>query len=185
VFRQGAVELQAKRGPSPAVPTQLAGTELPNAVLQSFDGRLHDMDDLSYSWVAYYFYSGIQSPPPDRNHDVALDAALHRAYRDQRDSFAALGLRVIGIGSESGAEQLATITTHRIVHRMLIDPECQYARLLNLPVYEVDGRTHYRPLTLLARDRRIAHAFFPIEAPSRNPSQVLTWMRVHGARASS
>ena len=177
-------EPQAARRLSKPLTAGLVGAELPYAALQSFDGRSHELADLSYSWVAYYFYSGVQQGSGDGG-DVVQDAALHCAYRDEKDAFAALGVRVIGIGSESGAEQLATITTHRIAHRMLIDPECWYGRLLNLPVFEIDGRTHYRRLTLLACDRRIAHVFSPIEAPSRNPSQVLTWMRVHDVASSS
>jgi peroxiredoxin len=144
----------------------------------------HDLAVLSFGWVAYYFYSGVQQGSADSG-DVAHDATLHRAYMREKDSFAVLGVRVIGIGSESGAEQLATIIRHRIMHPMLTDPECRYGRLLNLPIFEVAGRTHYRRLTVLACDRRIAHVFSPIEAPSRNPSQVLTWMRVHDVASSS
>jgi peroxiredoxin len=158
---------------------------VPNVLLQSFDGRSHQIADLSFSWVVYYFYSGIDAAHPEGRVDGAQDAALHRAYSNEKEAFSLLGVRVIGISSQSETEQLQTITDYRIVHRMLIDPACQCARLLNLPVFEVAGRTYYQRLALLTCDRRVAHAFYPVEAASRNPSQVLTWMRVHGAGPSA
>ena len=171
------------RPPSEFSTVQLAGVEMPNVLLQSFDGRSHQIADLSFSWVVYYFYSGIDAE--QGRVDVAQDAALHRAYGNEKESLAALGVRVIGLSSQSENEQLQTITDYRIRHRMLIDPACQFARLLNLPVFEVAGRTCYQRLALLTCDRRVAHAFYPVEAASRNPSQVLTWMRVHGPGASA
>lgn len=184
-LRRANFERQAARRPSVALTARLAGTEMPSAVLQSFDGGSHDTANLSYGWVIYYYYSGVHAERPDGSDDSGQDAALHRAYRDQRDSFVALGIRVIGVSSESGAEQLTTIRDHQISHRMLIDPQCQYARLLNLPVVDIQGRARYRRLALLTRNRCIEHVFFPIEAPSRNAGQVLAWMRVHGAAPSS
>lgn len=184
-LRGPSVECHAPRPPSESSTIQLAGVEMPNVLLQSLDGRSHQIADLSFSWVVYYFYSGIDTEHPEGMVDGAQDAALHRAYCDEGESFAALGLRVIGISSQSEPEQLRTITDYRIRHRMLIDPACQFAWLLNLPVFEVDGRTYYQRLALLTCDRRVAYAFFPIEAASRNPSQVLTWMRVHGSGPSA
>lgn len=179
-LRRTGVECHTPRSRSELSPARLAGVEMPNGLLQSFDGQLHQMADLSFSWVVYYFYSGVDAEHPEGSVDAEQDAALHRAYHAEKASFEALGVRVIGISSATGTEQLETIVTYRIVHRMLIDPACRYARLLNLPAFEVKGRTHYQRLALLVCDRRIAHAFFPVEAASRNPSQVLTWMRVHG-----
>jgi len=179
------VECDTPRPSSEFSTVQLAGVEMPNVLLQSFDGRTHQIADLSFSWVVYYFYSGIDAAHPGVRVEAAQDAALHRAYGKEEGSFAALGVRVIGISSQSETEQLQTITDYRIRHRMLVDPACQFARLLNLPVFEVDGRTCYQRLALLTCDRRVAHAFYPVEAASRNPSQVLTWMRVHGPGPSA
>ncbi len=185
VLRRPSVECHTPRRLSESSTADLAGVEMPNVLLQSFDGKSHEIAVLSFSWVVYYFYSGIDAEHSEGRVDGAQDAALHRSYSDEKESFAALGVRVIGISSQSEAEQLETIRAHRLVHRMLIDPACQYARLLNLPVFEVDGRTYYQRLALLTCDRRVAHAFFPVEAASRNPSQVLTWMRVHGPGPSA
>lgn len=179
-LRRPRVECNTPRRPSEPSPAQLAGLEIPTVQLQSFDGRSHQMADLSFGWVVFYFYSGVVVEHGGGRVDVEQDAVLHRAYHAEKASFEALGVRVIGISSEFGPEQLETIVTYRIVHRMLVDPTCQCALLLNLPVFEVDGRTHYQRLALITCDRRIEHVFFPVEAASRNPSQVLTWMRVHG-----
>ena len=158
---------------------------MPNLVLQNSGGRDQNMANLSYGWVTYYFYSGVGSEPTDLLGDIEQDSALHRAYRDKQETLASVEVRVIGISSQSRSEQTRTIADHRIRHRMVVDPECQYARLLGLPVFEVAGALHYRRLALIARDQRIEHVFYPIEQPARSPDQILAWMRLHSTGSDS
>jgi peroxiredoxin len=50
-----------------------------------------------------------------------------------------------------------------------------------LPTMVVEGTAMIRRLTLVVRDGRIEHVFFPVFPPDTHAAEVLAWMRDHPA----
>ena len=50
-------------------------------------------------------------------------------------------------------------------------------RALGLPTFEVEGRTFYKRLTLIAVETRIVKVFYPVFPPDRDAADVLAWLR--------
>jgi peroxiredoxin len=59
---------------------------------------------------------------------------------------------------------------------MLADPDLSLARALRLPTFEAGGRTLYKRLTMIVRDGRIEHVFYPVFPPNEHAEQVVAWL---------
>jgi peroxiredoxin len=152
---------------------------VPSICLEQITGTQFSLDELGQSWVAFYLYPGTRTPPAPGGDSPVEDAAQHVAFCSRRERFEELSLTVVGISSESEAEQYKTICEHRIGHLMLIDPALTLAEVLGLPTFELAGRRWYRRLTLLTRGGVIERVF-PVTSGASNPGQILTWLQLHG-----
>ena len=59
-----------------------------------------------------------------------------------------------------------------------------FATALGLPVFEVQGLTLLKRLTLIAHDGVIEHVFYPVFPPDRNADDVIEWLKGHHANQS-
>ena len=105
---------------------------------------------------------------------------------DFRDHFADLqaagAAQVWGLSSQDPDYQAEVVERLRLPFRMLSDPEFTVADSLNLPTFSAPGHERlYSRLTIVARDGRIEHVFYPIFPPSTHAQQVLDWLRAHPA----
>jgi peroxiredoxin len=107
------------------------------------------------------------------------------AFRDSLARFAALGASVVGVSAQTPAEQAEFAEREHIPFPLLADPGLELAAALRLPTFEVEGMTLYRRLTLVAREGRIAKAFYPVFPPDRNAAEVLGWLRAAGEVAGT
>ncbi len=62
---------------------------------------------------------------------------------------------------------------------ILSDAEYQLCDALKLPTFEVDGLRLLKRLTLIIRDGRIEHVFYPVFPSNENAIEVLLWLRDH------
>jgi peroxiredoxin len=62
---------------------------------------------------------------------------------------------------------------------VLSDPTLKLASELGLPTFEAGGPTLYKRLTLIVRDNRIEHVFYPIFPPDEHAEQVLGWLKAN------
>lgn len=99
------------------------------------------------------------------------------AYRDSLAELSALGARVIGISAQTPAEQREFSEREHIPFPLLSDPGLRLREALDLPVFEVEGMTLYKRLTLIAEAGRIVKVFYPVFPPDRDAGEVLAWLR--------
>lgn len=52
-----------------------------------------------------------------------------------------------------------------------------FARALKLPTFTVEGMTLLKRLTLIARNGRIEHAFYPVFPPDKHAEEVIVWLK--------
>ena len=93
-----------------------------------------------------------------------------------------LGARVHGLSSQSLEDQHEFAERVHLPYAILSDPELQLAAALDLPTFETAGMKLYKRLTLIARDGRIDHVFYPVFPPDRNAADVLAWLERDRAR---
>lgn len=99
-------------------------------------------------------------------------------FRDHYQDLLSAGAgRVFGLSSQETGYQREVVERLYLPFEMLSDPALSLAESLNLPVFEVDGMTLYKRLTLIIRDGVIEHVFYPVFPPNEHADQVLTWLR--------
>jgi peroxiredoxin len=59
---------------------------------------------------------------------------------------------------------------------LLSDEELAFAKALGLPVFEAEGMTLLKRLTLVVNDGRIAKVFYPVFPPNENAEEVIEWL---------
>ena len=103
---------------------------------------------------------------------------------DFRDHFTELreagAARVFGLSSQDPAYQAELCARLRLPFPMLSDPDLRLADALRLPTFSAPGHARlFARLTLVVRNDRIEHVFFPIFPPNTHAQQVLRWLRDH------
>ena len=62
---------------------------------------------------------------------------------------------------------------------VLSDEHMAFARALKLPTFTVDGMTLMKRLTIVARNGRIEHVFYPVFPPDKHAEEVIAWLKQH------
>jgi peroxiredoxin len=168
----------------------LPGRVVPAEQLSSTLGGRLDLGGVTRRLAVVYLYpaTGIPGTPLPEGWDDIPGARgctpQSCAFRDHVLELAAYGATVVGLSSQSLAEQREFAERERIPYPLLSDPELRLASLLGLPTFELQGRCYYRRLTFVAREQRIAKVFYPIFPPHQNATQVLSWMAAQPAEGA-
>ena len=156
----------------------LVGLELPDLELASSQGEvnIHDFDVL-------YLYprSGRPGVPLLPGWDETPGARgctpQSCAFRDANGELETLGVRVAGLSAQTLEDQLEFAERNAMPFPVVSDPERKLGAALNLPLFEIEGFTLYKRLTLVAEDARIVKVFYPVFPPDANAGDVLRWLR--------
>lgn len=105
---------------------------------------------------------------------------------DFRDHFTELkdaGIEEVwGLSSQDVDYQAEVVRRLRLPFHMLSDETFALAEALGLPTFAAAGHPRlYTRLTMVIRDGRIEHVFYPIFPPNTHAQQVLDWLRAHPA----
>ncbi|MFI6698674.1 redoxin family protein [Streptomyces sp. NPDC050509] len=104
-------------------------------------------------------------------------------FRDHfQDLVAAGAVQVFGLSSQDPDYQREVVERLNLPFEMVSDPTWSLAQALGLPLFEVNGRTLYKRLTLIIRDGVIEHVFYPVFPPNEHAHQVLAWLRTAPVR---
>jgi peroxiredoxin len=97
-------------------------------------------------------------------------------FRDHHGELAALGARVFGLSTQTTEYQRELVERLHLPFEVLSDSQLELTRALRLPTFEFDGATLLKRLTLIVRDGRIEHIFYPVFPPDRNAQDVIDWL---------
>jgi peroxiredoxin len=142
------------------------GREVPDVLVRETGREVFPLSNVLLGWVVYYLYPGTS----------VTDVAEHEAFRDRQDEFQELGVRTLGISSQSEREQEQTATENMLSHPMLTDRGLGLAEMLGLPTFEHASRCWFRRLTLLAYGGEIRWVFYPVARPALQPWQIISWL---------
>ena len=97
-------------------------------------------------------------------------------FRDHYGDLKRLGVRVYGLSAQSTDDQLELVRRLRLPFPVLSDGDLSLARALGLPTFEFNGMTLIKRLTLIIRDGRIDHVFYPVFPPDTHAGHVVGWI---------
>lgn len=163
----------------------LPGRRMPSLTLPTSDGSELDLAGLGTGRAVIYLYPltgrpGVELPEgweeiPGARGCTSEACDFRDHFQDLRD--AGVGA-VYGLSNQSVDYQAEAADRLRLPFPMLSDPDFLLAEALRLPTFDAPGEGRlYSRLTLIVRDGRIEHVFYPIFPPNLHAQQVLAWLR--------
>ena len=161
----------------------LIGTLIPDIQLQATDGRLVSLARLGNSRTIVYAYPRTGRPgEPDLTADWDSIPGARGctpeacAFRDHHDALKAAGAGVFGLSTQSTADQQELVARLHLPFPILSDEDLVLTRAMRLPTFSAANHTLLRRLTLVIRDRRVEHVWYPVFPPDLHAERVLQWL---------
>ncbi len=164
----------------------LPGTRVPGLALGATNGEQVVLADLT-GWTVVFAYPrtgrpGEELPGGGEEGWNAIPGARGCTpelcgVRDNHAPLEALGARVFGLSTQDTGYQREVAERLGLPYPLLSDEPLGLTRALDLPVFEVDGMTLLRRLTLLIRDGEIARVAYPVFPPDGAAAQALAILR--------
>lgn len=161
----------------------LAGMRMPSVSLPSTRGRMVDLAALPPGNTVIYIYpmTGVPGKALPDGWDAIPGARgctpQTCGFRDLIAEFTKLNATVFGLSSQPTGYQQEMVERLHVPFEVLSDAEFRLAKALNLPTFEVEGTQLLKRLTLVIRNNRIEHVFYPVFPPNESADQVLSWLR--------
>jgi peroxiredoxin len=170
----------------------LVGMRLPSVPVISTAGTTVDLAVLRGRTVVYcYPRTGLPGHEVPMGWDETPGARgctpQSCAFRDHYNEFAALGVRVFGLSTQTTDYQQEAVARLRLPFDLLSDSSLALTRALRLPTFEFAWSFGNQPtalikrLTLVIRDGRIENVFYPVFPPDKNAEEVRAWLESQAA----
>jgi peroxiredoxin len=98
------------------------------------------------------------------------------SFRDHHRELAERGADVYGLSTQTPDYQREMADRLHLPFEVLSDARFALTDALRLPTFEVDGMRLIKRLTLIVRDQRIEHVFYPVFPPNESAAQVIDWL---------
>jgi peroxiredoxin len=98
-------------------------------------------------------------------------------FRDRHEQFADVGARVLALSTQDPEYQREMAERLELPFPVLSDERLELVEALGLPTFTTSGWTLVKRLTLVIRDGRIEHVFYPVFPPDTHAAEVLAWLR--------
>jgi peroxiredoxin len=163
----------------------LFGLVMPAVSLPSTAGRLVDLGALSAPRTVIYCYprTGAPDQPSPDGWDLIPGARgctpQSCAFRDHHQDLADLGAEVYGLSTQTTHYQREMAARLHLPFEVLSDANFALTDALRLPTFEAAGMRLVKRLTLIVRNRRIEHVFYPVFPPDQSADQVIDWLTNH------
>jgi peroxiredoxin len=160
----------------------LPGTSMTDLALTATDGRSINLASLVGTTIVYlYPRTGVPDVPLPEGWDLIPGARgctpESCGFRDHFDELRTAGASaVFGLSSQTSEYQREAVDRLHLPFAMLSDTAFELADALRLPTFETAGMRLYRRLTLVIRDGRIEHAFYPVFPPDTHAATVVDWL---------
>ena len=163
----------------------LPGLHVPSIRLPSTAGRVVDLAALSAPRTVIYCYprTGRPGEPSPDGWDAIPGARgctpQTCAFRDHHRELAELGAEVYGLSTQTTDYQREMARRLHLPFEVLSDADFALIDALRLPTFEAGGMRLVKRLTLIVREGRIEHVFYPAFPPNESAEQVIRWLERH------
>lgn len=160
----------------------LPGMEVPSLWLRSTAGRSLNLAEIESPTTVLYCYPMTGKPgeplPPGWDTIPGARGCTPEtcSFRDHHEEMKKLKAEVLGISTQTTEDQREMVSRLNVPFEVLSDSELGLTRALNLPTFEIDHKVFIKRLTLILRQRRIAHVFYPVFPPNAHADEVLAWL---------
>jgi len=160
----------------------LAGAALPSASLPATDGSTVDLSALGGTTVVYVYP---RTGRPDQDLPDGWDmipgargcTPQSCAFRDHFAELRELGVdHLFGLSVQDTGYQREAVDRLHLPFALLSDQDMALTRALTLPTFKAAGMTLLKRLSLVIRDGKIAHVFYPVFPPDRSADDVIAWL---------
>lgn len=166
----------------------LAGSTVPDVELPATDGRSISLAHVRGHRLVVYAYPRTGRPgeaPLSQDWDMIPGARGCTpetcGFRDHHAELLAAGADVVGLSTQDTTYQRELVSRLHLPFPILSDAGLELTRAWNLPTFEVAGQTLLRRLTLVIKDRRVEHLWYPVFPPDGHAEQVLRWLSANPA----
>ncbi len=165
----------------------LVGSAMPNITLPSTSGGPVELGKLSKRTVIYaYPRTGVPDEPTFFEGWEAIPGARgctpqSCAFRDHHGELLAAGADVFGLSTQDTAFQRDAVKRMHLPFAILSDDRLELTHALDLPTFDVNGLTLLKRITLVVRDGKIEHVFYPVFPPDGHAEDVLAWLKSNPA----
>ena len=83
---------------------------------------------------------------------------------------------MFGLSTQSTADQQELVARLHLPFPILSDEDLVLTRAMRLPTFSAADHTLLRRLTLVIRDRRVEHVWYPVFPPDLHAERVLQWL---------
>ena len=162
----------------------IRGSAVPDIPLRATDGRRVSLAAIRGTRVVVYAYprTGRPGEAPLVDDWDAIPGARGCTpetcgFRDHHAELQAAGAEVFGLSTQDTAYQQELAARLRLPFAILSDVDLELTRAWKLPAFDVAGQTLLRRFTLVLRESRVEHLWYPVFPPDRHAHEVLTWLR--------
>jgi peroxiredoxin len=157
----------------------------PNLPVPKDDGGARHLSKVSSPRVIVYAYprTGEPGKPSPAGWDDIPGARGCTpetcGFRDHHKDLAKLHAEVFGISTQSTAYQQEMVKRLEVPFEVLSDEQFALTNALRLPTFTVEGMRLLKRLTLVVRNHRIEHVFYPVFPPDKHAEEVIAWLENH------
>jgi peroxiredoxin len=100
-------------------------------------------------------------------------------FRDHYQELKDLKAEVLGLSTQTTEYQQEMANRLHLPFEVLSDSEFKLCEALRLPTFEVEAVRLLKRLTMIVRDSKIEHVFYPVFPPNESADQVINWLETH------
>jgi peroxiredoxin len=159
----------------------IPGFALPDVALPSSRGGTVSLSERRGVSVVYVYpwtgRPGFADPPGwDDIAGAHGSTPETEGFRDYYLKFRSQRIEVFGVSSQSSEHHRELATRLAVPFALLSDERFLLQAALNLPTFDAGGTPYLKRLTMLVRDGRISHTFYPVSQPEAHAREVLDWL---------
>ncbi len=162
----------------------LKGMMFPEVSLASTDNNLVSTSELKQGLTVIYCYplTGRPDQKPPKNWEEIPGAKgctpQTLSFKERYDEFKKENIKLFGLSTQTTEYQKEMAKRLDVPFHILSDSDLKLTKLLNLPVFEVEGKILLKRLTMIIKDGIIVKVFYPVFPPNLNAEEVLEWVRL-------
>ena len=98
------------------------------------------------------------------------------SFRDNYQEITSSGVVVFGLSIQTTTDQQEAVGRLHLPFLLLSDAHLNFANELRLPLFEVDGVTFIKRLTMIIWKGEVIKVFYPVFPPDKNAREVAQWL---------